>query len=41
MKLFNNDFDGIPYLFTHTNLLAAVPGTPTHVIDESKYNMAM
>jgi hypothetical protein len=27
LKLFYNDFDGIPYFFAHTNLLATVPGT--------------
>jgi hypothetical protein len=28
LKLLHNDFDGIPYLFTHTNLLPAVAGHP-------------
>lgn len=28
LKLFCNDFNGIPYFFTHTYLLATVPGPP-------------
>jgi hypothetical protein len=41
LKLFCNDFDGIPYLFAHTYLPATVPDIPAHLIGESKYSMAM